>query len=223
MCPSPARPRDQVDANVLGDVTSLGTAGMGVGLWTTQASTGLANDGYGVITPGTPPVDTDGDGVPDYFEIAAGSNPNVADSLTPGTGGYTKLENYLNWLAGPHVLAPVNSRVNVDLRQYTIGFTNDSPVYAVFAPTNGTAALLADGHTAQFTTAENFFGLGSLNFSVRAADGSAMTNTVGVCVTPETGVQSLTWRGDGPPTPGTPTAPTGSTGRTSSPLTRATR
>jgi autotransporter-associated beta strand protein len=179
-----ALPLDQVDQNVMGDVTSLGTAGMGGGLWTTQTATGLGNDGYGVITPGVLPVDTDGDGMPDYWEVALGSNPNVADSLTPGTGGYTKLENYLNWLANPHAITQTNASVTADLTQYTGGFTNASPVYSVFAPTNGTVTLLAGGHTAQFTPAANFSGLGSFNFSVLASDGSAMTNTVTVCVTP---------------------------------------
>ena len=40
-------PRDQVDALVIADVTSLGTSGH---LWTSQTQTGLANDGYGTIT-----------------------------------------------------------------------------------------------------------------------------------------------------------------------------
>jgi hypothetical protein len=42
-----AFPRDQVDAQVIANVTSLGTAGM---LWSSQTQTGLANDGYGTIT-----------------------------------------------------------------------------------------------------------------------------------------------------------------------------
>ena len=85
-------------------------------------------------------------------------------------------------LAAPHAVAPKNSFVDVDLRQYTGGFTNVSPVYAAFAPTNGTVALLADGHTAEFTAAGNFSGLGSFNFYVHASDGTAMTNTVAVLV-----------------------------------------
>jgi autotransporter-associated beta strand protein len=191
---SGAFPHDQVDQDVISDVTSLGTSGQ---MWTTQTATGLGNNGYGVINGATAPLDTDQDGLPDYWEQALGSNPNVADSLTPGTGGYTKLENYLNWLAGPHAVAPKNSFVDVDLRQYTGGFTNASPVYSTFAPTNGAVALQADGHTARFTPAGNFSGLGSFNFSVRAGDGSAMTNTVGVLMTATGLSRNLTWRGDG--------------------------
>jgi autotransporter-associated beta strand protein len=191
---SGALPQDQVDQNVLGNVTSLGTAGK---IFGSQTSTGLGNNGYGIVTGGTVPLDTDQDGMPDYWEQALGSNPNVADSLTPGTGGYTKLENYLNWLAVPHAVAPKNSLVDVDLRQYTGGFTNASPVYAAFAATNGTVVLLADHHTAEFTAAGNFSGLGSFNFSVHASDGSALTNTVSVLVMATGQSQNLTWRGDG--------------------------
>jgi hypothetical protein len=42
-----ATPRDQVDTEVIADVTSLGTSG---NLWTTQTATGLGNDGYGTIS-----------------------------------------------------------------------------------------------------------------------------------------------------------------------------
>lgn len=41
-----ALPRDQVDTQVIANVTSLGTAGS---LWKSQTSTGLGNDGYGSI------------------------------------------------------------------------------------------------------------------------------------------------------------------------------
>jgi hypothetical protein len=41
-----ALPRDQVDSQVISNVTSLGTAGA---LWTSQTGTGLGNDGYGTI------------------------------------------------------------------------------------------------------------------------------------------------------------------------------
>jgi hypothetical protein len=46
MADAGALPRDQVDTQVISNVTSLGTAGM---LWTSQTATGLGNDGYGTI------------------------------------------------------------------------------------------------------------------------------------------------------------------------------
>lgn len=86
--------RDQVDSMVIADVKSLGTSGS---LWTTPAATGLDNGGFGTITGGTPPVDTDGDGMPDSWEVKYGLDPNVnnADGDFDGTG-YTNIEKYIN-------------------------------------------------------------------------------------------------------------------------------
>jgi autotransporter-associated beta strand protein len=184
-----AFPADQVDQLVFNDVTSLGTNGLGGGLWTSQTQSGLGNNGYGVITPGTAAVDSDGDGIPDYYELATGSNPNSADSLAPGIGGYTKLENYLNWLAMPNATTTTNAPVFIDLSQYARGFTNASPVYSVSNPTNGTVTL--NGSVVDFTPDMNFIGLGSFQFVVAASDGSAMTNTVTVCVTPYNAVPNF--------------------------------
>ena len=95
---SGALPRDDVDTLVIADITSLGTSGH---LWTTQAATGLTNGGYGTLAGGTPPVDTDRDGIPDAWETANGLNPNdPADAILYwGCTGYTNLEVYLNQLA----------------------------------------------------------------------------------------------------------------------------
>jgi hypothetical protein len=87
--------RDQVDSLVVADLKSLGKSGQ---LWTDQTATGLGNSGYGTLTGGTAPVDTDGDGMPDAWETKYGLNPN---SATDATGdfdhtGYTNLEKYIN-------------------------------------------------------------------------------------------------------------------------------
>lgn len=90
--------RDQVDALVIADVTSLGKSGQ---LWTSQTATGLTNNGYGTITGGTAPVDTDGDGMPDAWEIKYGLDPKDpadADGDFDDTG-YTNIEKYINGLA----------------------------------------------------------------------------------------------------------------------------
>jgi hypothetical protein len=57
---------------------------------------------YGTITyptpdTGTPPVDTDGDGMPDAWESANGTNPSVHDANGDVDGdGYTNIEEYIN-------------------------------------------------------------------------------------------------------------------------------
>lgn len=201
-----ALPRDEMDFLLLSQITKLGsgttgngagTAGPGGGLYTSQTSTGLGNNGYGTIAGGAPPVDSDSDGLPDFWEDAVGlDSNNPTDSTNLTLSGYSQLELYLNWLAGPHVIANTNV-VTVNLAQYASGFTNVNPVYIVSAAVNGTVSLLPDGHTAQFTTPLNYIGQSSFIFTVAGNDGSHMTNTVGLVISSIPPPQDLVWRGDG--------------------------
>src|SRR5208283_5236488 len=71
-------------------------------------------NGPGVFNGNTPYPDTDQDGMPDFWELGTGSNPNVANNNDPSPNGtgYTRLEDYLNWLADPHGIAAVHPRVH---------------------------------------------------------------------------------------------------------------
>ena len=186
-----ALPRDQVDQGVIGDVTSLGTSGR---MWTTQTSTGLGNSGYGVIDGGTALTDTDGDGMPDIWENATGSNPLVANSLTNTADGYTLLEHYLNWLAAPHAIIQTNA-TDIDLWPYTLGFTNGA-TYAVFNFTN-CSVTITNGHFAHVQPTISSTGLGSFNFKVVDSAGSTLTNTMGLLVNVVYVPQNLVWVGNG--------------------------
>jgi hypothetical protein len=65
--------------------------------------TGIGS-GYPTLAAGTPPTDTDHDGMPDSWETAHGLNPSsAADGPQISPNGYTNLENYLNELAGDPV------------------------------------------------------------------------------------------------------------------------
>jgi hypothetical protein len=131
--------------------------------------------------------DTDHDGMPDWWELAKGSNPDSApgdfsdSNADPDGDGYTVLEDYLNWAAGIHLDGTRNANVDVDLTQFTRGFTNQSPVYVVSNPTNGTVALVG-GNVARFTPAAGFYGLGGFRFTVTDAQGDSLTNSVGIHV-----------------------------------------
>jgi hypothetical protein len=133
--------------------------------------------------------DTDHDGLPDWWETLHGLNPgsppdDFSDSnADPDGDGYTQLEDYLNWLAAPHVACDTDAPVDVDLSRFTRGFTN-APIHAVSNPTHGTITLLADGKTARFTPAPGFSGLGSFDLAVTDAESSTMTVTMGVRVRP---------------------------------------
>ncbi|MDR3460335.1 MAG: T9SS C-terminal target domain-containing protein [Verrucomicrobiae bacterium] len=134
------------------------------------------------------PEDTDHDGMPDWWELLKGLNPDSApgdfsdSNGDPDGDGYSNLEDYLNWLAAVHVDCVRNTNVDVDLTQFTRGFTNNSPAYVVSNPTNGTISLLAGGKVARFTPTANFHGLGSFQFKVTDASSFSYTNTIGVHV-----------------------------------------
>ena len=122
--------------------------------------------------------------MPDEWELATGSNYQVADNNVVAANGYTLLENYLNWMAAPHLKTYKNlTAADFDLWTLTMAFTNQSPVYTLFNPTNGTVTLVSN-RWARFLPGTNFIGLGSFSFTVTAADGTIMTNSVGVLVTP---------------------------------------
>ena len=185
-------PSDQLDQLVISQVTSLGTAGRIIGLTT---DTGLGNSGYGTIDGGTQLTETDGDGIPDIWKNAVGLSLTSNQAMTIAANGYANIENYLNWLAGPHAFVQTNATA-IDLWPYTLGFTNASPAYAFFNLTNCTVTL-TNGHFANFVPTPGFTGLASFNFAVAGNDGTTMTNTMGVLVSIVYNPKNLVWRGDG--------------------------
>lgn len=107
--------RDSVDTRLVGYVTSLGTQGQ---ILVDPATVG----GRGTLASGTPPVDTDKDGMPDSWETARGLNPSDdADGALDRDGdGYSNFEEYLSWLAGDFpnpatTPTPVNGASNVSV------------------------------------------------------------------------------------------------------------
>ncbi|MGI9302081.1 MAG: hypothetical protein ACR2RB_05145 [Gammaproteobacteria bacterium] len=86
--------RGPVDARIIRDVH----AGTGNGV-----PTGTSYPIIAVVTR-PPGFDTDGDGMPNRWEIAHGLNPDdETDGSRVADNGYTLLENYLNELAGDRV------------------------------------------------------------------------------------------------------------------------
>ncbi len=83
-----SRARDAVDARIKTNVQNE-----------TGAFINSQNDvgGYPALNSPPAPTDTDGDGMPDQYEINRGLNPNDAnDAATIASNGYTNLENFLN-------------------------------------------------------------------------------------------------------------------------------
>ncbi len=75
--------------------------------------------GWYANSQGKPYLDTDQDGIPDFWEITFGQPPYVPSNNNPSTNmlGYTTLEEYDNWLARPHAVTVTNTPVGVDLQQ----------------------------------------------------------------------------------------------------------
>ncbi|MFO0808232.1 MAG: hypothetical protein U0746_06385 [Gemmataceae bacterium] len=85
--------RDPVDVRVIGEVRTGKTA-FKDGILETPADVG----GWPTYKAAEPPKDTDGDGIPDEWEVKYGLDPNdPADAKKDKNGdGYTNLEKYLN-------------------------------------------------------------------------------------------------------------------------------
>jgi pectate lyase len=82
--------RDAVDLRLIDEVKSLGKKGK---IIDKEADAG----GLGEIKGGAAPKDSDGDGIPDAWEIAHGMNPaDPSDGNKIDKSGYTMLEMYLN-------------------------------------------------------------------------------------------------------------------------------
>ena len=184
--------RDSVDERMLTELTSWGTLGE-----TINSEYQLPMNGPGVVNNGSLYLDLDGDGMPDFWESGTGSNPSVANNNdpSPSGSGYTRLEDYLNWLADPHGVALTNSIVNVDLRQFTRGFLNSTPVYSVTGATNGTVTLL-DGHVAQFVPNTSYVGPAGFQWTVLDADGSTISRPMNLFFTPSVLSFNPIWHGD---------------------------
>ena len=190
-----ALPRDNCDSLIISQMLTLGkgTTGTGVGttgpgsaLYTIQSQTGLENNGYGTIPTGIKEVDTDGDGMPDYWEKAMGSNPNVNDAMQLAPDSFTLIEHYINWLADPHAVTTTKTPLTIDLLKWTGGFSDANPVYTINAGTKGTALLQPDGHTVLYTPLDSLIGLDSISFTVVGNDSSVYSTIISVLVTPVT-------------------------------------
>jgi len=187
---SGALPYDQLDSLIWGQVATMGKGADGPGagtagpssLYTSQAQTGLGNNGYGTILAGTKATDTDNDGMPDFWEKATGSNVSKDDAMTIGSDSYALIEGYINWLATPHARVVNSGTVDIDLLAYTQGFKSVAPTFTVTNPVKGTVTLLANGHTVRFAPTAGTTGLGSFAYTVNGSDATSWTGSVSVLV-----------------------------------------
>ncbi len=151
-------------------VAYSGFAG-GAAYWVTNGVTNFVGvNPWPVLGSAPQPLDSDGDGLPDYWEMTLlATGETSMDQTVPNNNhsnpdGYTDLEHYLNWLAGPHALTVSNTPVDVDL--YAVAGRTGNLAFGVTPGTNGTVILGVDGHTATFVPVTDYYGFASFGFSV---------------------------------------------------------
>ncbi len=88
-----SRVRDSHDLRIIEQLASLGTKGAFIA---NEQDVG----GIGTLAGADAPADSDGDGMPDEWEKANGTDPDKADANGDADGnGYTNIEDYVNCLA----------------------------------------------------------------------------------------------------------------------------
>lgn len=104
--------RDEVDKYLIDEIATYGKAGTKNGI---NSEAQLPHKGKGVLSGGVKPLDTDGDAIPDEWEIANSLNPNDpsdAVAIDPATG-YAWIEVYANSIveAYPYIKKPISLAV----------------------------------------------------------------------------------------------------------------
>ena len=87
--------RDLADCYVVEEVLSFGKKGA---LISDEANLPIGAPDTWTMWKGNARVDSDKDGMPDEWENANGTNPNVNDAMTIADNGYANIENYINSL-----------------------------------------------------------------------------------------------------------------------------
>jgi hypothetical protein len=119
--------------------------------------------------------DTDGDGLPDFWEKARNLHPQSARddasdaNLDADGNGYTELDEYLEWLTLPHYFVAKSQTISVDLAQAFVGYTA-SPSYSSAQAKN--VVLTISSKTATFTPSTG--GFASFQLAVKDGAGGAM-------------------------------------------------
>ncbi len=107
--------RDVYDAMMVADtrdgVASCKVDGIGEGFINSQDEVVYADGstGFPVLNATEAPADSDGDGMPDEYELANGLDPlNEEDGAAVAANGYTNLENYINGIVA-HIVEAGNA------------------------------------------------------------------------------------------------------------------
>lgn len=158
--------RDPADCYMVDEVMSYGTDGK---LITYETALPIGAPSTWSVWGGDARTDTDGDGMPDAWESANGTNPNSADATVVAANGYLNIENYINSITAadsqfylrapllPKSAGKTASSISVEWRDYTEGEDGFEVSYSL----NGSSGWTVAGTTAANATSYTISGLGS--------------------------------------------------------------
>lgn len=158
-----------------------------------EFDTDEANQGFEVWPEESRPADfdTDGDGIPNWYENITGSNPDVASNNDdPDRDGWTLLEDYLDFMAHPYIILAPDASAPFDVSGEFCGFTN-APQFSVTSDSDLFTASTS-GSAVIDIKAGNKTGIGHISVTVTDAEGSTYTQRFGVAVSGDaTGISSV--------------------------------
>lgn len=198
--------RDEVDTLLFDKLANQKTSRIASEAELAKAPRNVANKGFGNLKSAPAPVDSDLDGMPDFWEQALGFDPSAANNnleftatestfFPAGTpAGYTHLEEYLHFLSVPHATVAKSlpgkfSILTVDLRKFTAGFAK-SPAFKIEDLKGGVIAQFeCDGKTRsssgpviKFSPTPDTAGRAGFCFTVLDADRSQWTRQFAILV-----------------------------------------
>ena len=135
--------RDLTDAYMVNEVLSFGAKG---NLITSEKDLPYGTPDKWTVFAGTKKADTDGDGMPDEWETANGTNPNSDDAMQIAANGYANIENYINSITKAdrdfYLRAPYNidasERTTTSLTITWSDFSDNETGFAVELENGGT-------------------------------------------------------------------------------------
>ena len=132
--------------------------------------------------------DTDGDGMPDWWEQCTGSNPSIANQNDdPDGDGWTLLEDYLEFMAHPYISIEPNQQGSMDLKPYFAGFFGQNgnvvePTFTCDTQTDNGVSISING-TSMLVTVAGFTSPTLLSYPITVNDGeTTFTQRFGVAI-----------------------------------------
>lgn len=141
--------------------------------------------GFEVFPEETRPADydTDQDGMPNWYEVAIGSDTQQADNNSdPDNNGWTLLEEYLEFMANPYIVLKSGGKGSINLADHFKGFAK-SPLFTCQVLEGENVASVSVGGSTLYATAQGVSGIAVVKVVVTDADGTTYERRMSVAVT----------------------------------------